>query len=137
MKLEEKTISSEVIYKGSIVKLNLDTAELPNGKTASREVVNHPGGVTVAALTKENELLFVRQYRYPFHEIVLELPAGKMEKNSTPLENIKRELLEETGYESDDWKHLMTIPSNATMADNMAYIYVAKNCRKKSEQSLD
>ena len=97
MKLEEKTISSEVIYKGSIVKLNLDTAELPNGKTASREVVNHPGGVTVAALTKENELLFVRQYRYPFHEIVLELPAGKMEKNSTPLENIKRELLEETG----------------------------------------
>ena len=49
----------------------------------------------------------------------------------------KRELLEETGYESDEWKHLLTVPSNATMADNYAHLYVARNCRRVSEQSLD
>ncbi len=97
MKLEEKTLSSKTIYDGKIVHLNLDEVELPDGKKTKREVVNHPGGVTVAALTDENELLFVRQYRYPFKEVVLELPAGKLEKGTSPLENGKRELLEETG----------------------------------------
>ena len=97
MELTEKTLSSQTIYDGRIVHLTLDEAELPDGTHAKREVVNHPGGVTVVALTDENEVLFVRQFRYPFKEVVLELPAGKLEKNSTPLENGKRELLEETG----------------------------------------
>lgn len=97
MKLFEKTISSKEVFKGRIIDVTLDEVELENGKKSSREVVGHPGGVCIAALTKENELLFVRQFRYPYHEVVLELPAGKLEPGQNPLENGKRELLEETG----------------------------------------
>lgn len=97
MDLTEKTIESKDIFEGRIIHVRLDTVELPNGNTSTREVVAHQGGVCVAALTEKNELLFVRQYRYPYHEVLLELPAGKLEKGESPLENGKRELLEETG----------------------------------------
>ena len=126
MNLEEKTLSSEVIYNGSVVKLNLDKAELPNGKTASREVVNHPSGVTVAALTNDNELLFVRQYRYPFHEIVLELPAGKLEKTGTPLENAKRELLEETGAVGYNFISLGKQMVSPGFCDEVVHMYMCR-----------
>ncbi len=97
MNLEEKTLTQKELFHGKIITLRLDTVSLPNGNKASREIVEHPGGVCIAALTKENELLFVKQYRYPYHEVVLELPAGKLEKGQNPLENGKRELKEETG----------------------------------------
>lgn len=126
MNLEEKTLSSEVIYNGSVVKLNLVKAELPNGKTASREVVNHPSGVTVAALTNDNELLFVRQYRYPFHEIVLELPAGKLEKTGTPLENAKRELLEETGAVGYNFISLGKQMVSPGFCDEVVHMYMCR-----------
>lgn len=96
-KLTEKKLSREEIFKGHVVHLVVDRVELENGHETSREVVEHPGGVCVAALTEKNEILFVRQFRYPYGEVVLELPAGKLEKGSTPLENGKRELKEETG----------------------------------------
>lgn len=99
MELFEKTLQSKEIFKGRVIDVTLDEIELQNGKTATREVVGHPGGVCIAALTKEGELLFVRQYRYPYHEVVLELPAGKLEPGQNPLENGKRELMEETGAE--------------------------------------
>lgn len=76
MKLFEKTISSKEVFKGRIIDVTLDEVELENGKKSSREVVGHPGGVCIAALTKENELLFVRQFRYPYREVVLELPRA-------------------------------------------------------------
>ena len=79
MKLDEKTVEKKYIYKGRIINVRTDTAELPNGKKALREVVEHPGGVTVAALTDNDELMFVRQFRYPYSEVLLELPAGKLE----------------------------------------------------------
>ena len=88
-KLTEKKLSREEIFKGHVVHLVVDRVELENGHETSREVVEHPGGVCVAALTEKNELLFVRQFRYPYGEVVLELPAGKLEKGSTPLENGK------------------------------------------------
>lgn len=97
MKLFEKTISSKEVFKGRIIDVTLDEVELENGKKSSREVVGHPGGVCISALTRDNELLFVRQFRYPYREVVLELPAGKLEPGQNPLENGKRELLEETG----------------------------------------
>lgn len=103
MKLEEKTLSRQDIFKGRIIDVHVDDVELENGKTSKREVVDHPGGVTVAALTEKNELLFVRQYRYPYHEVVLELPAGKLEKGEDPFEAVKRELREETGCVGKDY----------------------------------
>ena len=96
-KLTEKKLSSKEIFQGRVVHLVVDQVELENGHQTVREVVKHPGGVCIAALTEANELLFVRQFRYPYGEVVLELPAGKLEKGSSPLENGKRELEEETG----------------------------------------
>ena len=88
MKLDEKTIEKKYIYKGRIINVRTDTAELPNGKQALREVVEHPGGVTVAALTDNDELMFVRQFRYPYSEVLLELPAGKLEYGEDPCHSI-------------------------------------------------
>lgn len=98
MNLTEKQLEKEYLYKGKIINLRKDTALLPNGKTALREVVEHPGGVCVAALTDNDDVLFVRQYRYPYQQIILEIPAGKRDNpNEAPLECGKRELREETG----------------------------------------
>ena len=79
MNLTEKTLKKEYQYQGKILKMRVDEVELPNGNTATREVVEHPGGVTIAALTDNDELLFVRQFRYPYETVLLELPAGKLE----------------------------------------------------------
>ena len=97
MELTEKTLEHKYIYKGKIINLRLDKNLLPNGKTAMREIIEHSGGVTVAALTAENELIFVRQFRCPYGELVLELPAGKIDPNESPLVCGKRELMEEAG----------------------------------------
>ena len=101
MNLEEKTVKKNYIYKGKIVNLRKDDAMLPNGKMCVREIVEHAKGVVLAALTEDNELIFVRQFRYPYMEVVLELPAGKVEEGEDPLEAGKRELLEETGVNSE------------------------------------
>ncbi len=136
MKLEEKTLKSQTVYDGKIVKLKIDDVELPNGNTAKREVVEHPGGVTVAALTDNNELLFVRQFRYPFNEVVLELPAGKIENQTDPLENGKRELLEETGAIGYSYIPLGAQMVSPGFTNEIVYMYL---CRVKefAKQKLD
>ena len=80
MELFEKTLDSKKIFDGRILHIVLDEVELPDGKRSKREVVNHPGGVCVAALDEDNNLSFVKQFRYPYKEVVIELPAGKLEK---------------------------------------------------------
>lgn len=97
MDLTEKTLESAAVYRGLIVNVRRDKALLPDGRPCEREVVEHSGAVALAALTDNGELLFVRQFRYPYGETVLELPAGKLEAGEDPLEAGKRELLEETG----------------------------------------
>lgn len=98
MNFEEKQLKSKYLYEGRVIKLRCDEALLPNGKTALREVVEHNGGVCVAALTDDNEVLMVKQFRYPYSETILEIPAGKREsKDEDPLSCGIRELKEETG----------------------------------------
>ena len=81
MNLNEKQLSAEYMYKGRIINLRRDKALLPNGEEALREVIEHPGGVCVAALTDDGEVLFVRQFRYPYMEQTLEIPAGKRDRS--------------------------------------------------------
>ncbi len=106
--------------------------------------------VVVVALDEESSCICVRQFRQGIRQVTTEFPAGGIERKDgkefganreemaeDALEAAKRELLEETGYESSEWLHLLTIPANATIADNYAHLYLAKNCSKVSEQSLD
>ncbi|MCR5419643.1 MAG: NUDIX hydrolase [Lachnospiraceae bacterium] len=109
--------------------------------------------VVIVASDTEGNYLCVRQYRQGIRKVTTEFPAGGMERSDgreygdgdtqkdpsseDALAAAKRELLEETGYESGEWKHLLTIPSNATIADNYAHIFAAFNCRRVSEQNLD
>ncbi|MCQ2514988.1 MAG: NUDIX hydrolase [Ruminococcus sp.] len=130
MELTEKTLSSKNVFDGKILHITLDEIELPDGSRSKREVVNHPGGVAVAALDENNNLLFVRQFRYPYKEVVLELPAGKLEKGSTPLENGKRELIEETGAEGYSYISLGQLYPSPGYTSEIIHLYA---CRIQTE----
>ena len=125
MKLTEKTISASYIFKGRIINLRVDKAELPNGNIADREVVEHPGGVCVAALTEDDCLLFVRQFRYPYGEELLELPAGKRDPGEEPLATGKRELKEETGCTAKHFRSLGRVYPTPGYIDEVIYLYLA------------
>ncbi|MBO4915804.1 MAG: NUDIX hydrolase, partial [Oscillospiraceae bacterium] len=97
MEMVEKTLSSKLIYEGRILRLHVDKVELPNGRQSTREVADHPGGVAVVAVDGDDNVLTVKQYRYPFSRVMEEIPAGKLEKGEDPREAALRELKEETG----------------------------------------
>ena len=125
MNLEEKQLTSEYIYNGKIIKLRRDTALLPNGKTSTREVIEHNGGVCVAALTDNDEVLFVKQFRYPFKEVLIEIPAGKLNPGEDHYECGKRELSEETGADCRIYKYLgVMYPSVAYLTEKI-HMYLA------------
>lgn len=135
MNLQEKTLTSTYCFKGHIINVRTDTALLPNGATAGREVVEHPGGVCVAALTEENELLFVRQFRYPYGEVLLELPAGKRDCNGEdPLECGKRELLEETGATATTYQALGCVYPTPGFCNEVIYLFLAQGITFGSAQ---
>ena len=126
MKLREKQLEAEYIYKGKIINVRRDKALLPNGTEALREVVEHPGGVTVAALTDKDEVLFVRQFRYPYEEVILEIPAGKRDsRDEAPLECGKRELREETGAVAEKYISLGELYPTPGYCGEVIYMFAA------------
>ena len=126
MKLDEKTIKKIYVYNGRIINVRNDDAELPNGKPCQREVVEHPGGVCIAALTEDEELLFVRQFRYPYMEVIPELPAGKLEKGEDPFETGKRELEEEVGAVAKDFGFIGEFFPSPGYCGEIIYLYIAR-----------
>ncbi len=126
MKLTEKTLEQNYIYRGKILDFHVDKAELENGRVVTRECVDHRGGVCIAALTEQNELYFVRQYRYPYHEVVLELPAGKLEAGEDPLEAGKRELREETGVVGSRYAELGKLYPSPGYTNEIIYLYACR-----------
>lgn len=126
MNLEEKQLSAEYMYKGKIISLRRDKALLPNGNTATREVVEHNGGVCVAALTDNDEVLFVRQFRYPYMEIIPEIPAGKRDRaDEDPLECGIRELKEETGATAEKFIPLGKLYPSPGYCGEIIWMYAA------------
>ena len=125
MDLTEKQISFEYKFKGKIVNLRVDDALLPNGTTAKREIVEHNGGVCVAPLDDEYNLYFVKQFRYPYMEIVTELPAGKLEKGEDPFEAGKRELKEETGATAQKYVDLGKLYPTPGYCGELIHMYLA------------
>lgn len=136
MHLYEKQLSSKIIHEGKIITVTEDIVELENGCEAVREVVHHSGGVCVLALTDENEIIFVNQFRYPFEDVLLEIPAGKLNASEDPLECGKRELKEETGVAAAEYIFLGEMyPTTAYLTERI-HIYLARGL-DFSSQNLD
>lgn len=130
MDLIEKTLTSDVVYNGKIINVYNDKVEISTGKTSYREVVEHSGGVVILAVHKKDnieKILMVKQFRYPLKQALLELPAGKLEKDEDPFEAAKRELTEETGYIAQNWEDLGYIYTSPGYSNEKLYLYKATN----------
>lgn len=127
MNLTEKTLEENLIYKGHIITLSCDKIELPNGHESTREVIRHPGGVGVVALTADGEVLLVNQFRYPYKSELLEIPAGKLTPGEEPLVCGKRELREETGASADEYTSLGTLLPSPGYTNEVIHLYLAKD----------
>ena len=125
--LIEEAVSSEEIYKGKIVHLFCDTVRLPNGKEATREVIRHVGAAAIVPLTDEGNVILVRQYRYPFSQVMLEIPAGKLDIGEEPINCAKRELIEETGYDAKELVYLGAFYPSVAMLNEVIHLFLAKN----------
>jgi ADP-ribose pyrophosphatase len=136
--LEEKTVSTEKIFNGRVISLQVDEVELPNGKKAKRELVKHPGAVAIIAITDENKIVLVEQYRKALERTIIEIPAGKLEKGEEPEFCAKRELEEETGYDCTSLEFINAFYTSPGFADEIIHVYLAKGLKKKENAaSLD
>jgi ADP-ribose pyrophosphatase len=106
--LTETRVAGEAVYDGVLLQVRRDTVRLPDGRTAVREYIEHPGAVTILPILDSGELVMERQYRYPVGRELYELPAGKIDPGEATVATAKRELLEETGYVAREWRHLTT-----------------------------
>lgn len=130
MSFNEKTITSEKKFEGRIFNVEILDVELPDGKKGYREIVNHPGGVGIVALTDDNKILMVRQFRKPIEKEIIEIPAGKLEKGEDPLECGKRELEEETGYKAKEFVSLGYLYPSPGFANEVTHLYLAWGLEK-------
>lgn len=122
-KFEEKTIATKQIFEGHIISLQVDEVLLPDGNKGKRELVKHPGAVAIVAVTDEEKIIFVEQYRKPLERSLVEIPAGKIEANEEPIVTARRELEEETGYTTDKLQYVTSFYTSPGFADEIIHIY--------------
>lgn len=122
----EKLRCSQQIYSGKILGLRRDMVELENGHVTVREVVEHPGGAAILALDEKGQALFVRQFRYPFGQVLLELPAGKLERGEDPEICARRELEEECGYRAEEFALLAKLFPTCAYDEEIIHIFLAR-----------
>lgn len=125
MSFEEKTMKTEKIYEGKILNLRIDTVELPDKKYSKREIVEHPGAVAIVPITKEGEIILVKQYRKAVEKELLEIPAGKLEIGEEPKETAERELKEETGFSSGKLEYITEFYTSPGFSDEKMYLFLA------------
>lgn len=121
----EKQISTETVYRGRVVNVRSDIAEIKNGRHVPREVIEHPGGVAIVAVDENDCVMMVRQYRYPMEEELLEIPAGKLEYGEDHYDCAVRELSEETGCTAGKLVYLGPIYPSPGFSKEILYIYLA------------
>jgi ADP-ribose pyrophosphatase len=130
--MNEKTKRSQLKYECSFLKLYEDEVELDNGKSSQRIVLKHPGGASVLPITHDGKIILTKQYRYPIASVSIEIPAGKKDyPNEDGLTCAKRELEEETGYMSSNWKLMFEFHPCVGYSDEKLDIYIALDCTKK------
>jgi ADP-ribose pyrophosphatase len=128
-----KILESHRLHKN----VRIDTCELPDGKVIEGFVVEYADWVTVVALTKQQELVLVRQYRHGAQKVILELPGGASETGESPLQAARRELLEETGFTSDNFIQIGCVSPNPANQTNLIYSFLALDAKKVGSQNLD
>ena len=133
---KEETLKSEEIYSGRIISLRQDDVKLPGGQLAKREIVEHPGAVTITAVTGEDEILLIRQFRKPVEDVIYEIPAGLAEKGEKLIDAAQRELLEETGFAAKKIKKVMSAYTSPGYSTEELHYFLAEELVQK-EQNLD
>ncbi len=125
--LNEKKLTSKLIFDGKVVHLYKDTVELPNGKEAVREVIRHVGAVGVIPITDKGEVILVKQFRYPFDTVLTEIPAGKLDsKDEDVIEAAMRELREETGVTAGSLTFIGDLIPSCAILDEVIHLFVAE-----------
>jgi ADP-ribose pyrophosphatase len=130
----EKKITSRTAYRGGMLTVNEDEVTLPDGSTALREYVMHPGAAIILPLFDDGSVLLERQFRYPVGQHFYELPAGKLEPDESALETAKRELLEETGYEAAEWRELGCLHPCIGYSDERIDFFLARKLEFRGAQ---
>ena len=122
-------LKSEIIYNGKVFNTKVDQIEYNSGNKSVREVAEHPGGAVIVPVTSEGKIIMITQHRYPVDKTLLELPAGKLDRNENPFHCAARELEEETGYKSDNIKEIGTIFTSPGYSTEKLWIYLAKDLK--------
>ncbi len=136
MIIEEQTVSSDRIYTGKVISLKVDTVEVPKKGYQKREIIEHPGAVGIVAITDDNKVLLVRQFRKAIEKVLWEIPAGKLEQGESPKDCAIRELKEETGYSASNMKLIHKFYTSSGFSNQKIYVYLATDL-EKGECCLD
>ena len=134
--MEEKTSSSEIVFQGKLLDVRRDIVILPNGENGIREWIKHPGAVCCIPILPNGKIALIRQYRYSVRKMMIELPAGKLDKNEAPEDCAIRELEEEIGYKANKITFLTNIHPAIGFANEKMWIYFAEDL-EKTNQKLD
>ncbi len=126
MSQKEETLKKEYQYKGRVIRVRLDDAKLQDGRIVQREVVEHPGGVAIALENTDGNFFLVSQWRYAQEKELVEFPAGKLELGENPFEAIKREVVEETGYDAKDYIDFGEFVPTGAYGQEKVHLYYAK-----------
>ena len=124
-----RVVKSEVIFRGKVFNTKVDQIEYTSGNKAVREVAEHPGGAVVVPVADDGKIVMITQHRFPVNKVLLELPAGKLNKGENPLVCAVRELEEETGYKSDNVIELGSIYTTPGYSTEKLWIYLAKDLK--------
>ena len=138
---KENTVSSDLIYTGKTVSLRVDTVEVPNKGYQKREIVEHNGVVAVIAITEDNKIILIKQYRKSIEDVVIEIPGGKLELNENPRECAIRAFRKKTGYNAESFKLIHKFYPSVGFSNQMIFIYLAEKLEKcedrQEEQQIE